>query len=84
MVAPGQIRHNNKPGPALRYLQRVGGSPSRVVHFGQRSREAVERLARLAGGKGRPAREWIPAGHGCSGRRPSSLLAVSVWLAPKE
>lgn len=48
--------------------------PSRVVvHFGQRSREAVEGSAR----------EWIPAGHGCSGRRPSSLLAGSVWLAPQ-
>lgn len=34
------------------------------------------------GQKGRAAREWIPAGHGCIGRRPSSLLASCVWLPP--
>lgn len=33
------------------------------------------------GEKGRAAREWVSAGHGCIGRCPSSLLAGSVWLA---
>lgn len=80
--APGQLRHKNeRPGHSFSE-QRVGFPrpvrPLWAAVSGSRSRD----WRASPGEKGRAAREWIPAGHGCSGRRPSSLLASSVWLAP--
>lgn len=67
-------RHRNRPGLSRTASKATLGSGTGL---GKPSRD----WRASPGEKGRAAREWVSAGHGCIGRCPSSLLAGSVWLA---
>lgn len=80
LAAPGQ----SGTGTGRAFLeQRVRISPSRPSTLGSGTGlgKASRDWRASPGEKGRAAREWVSAGHGCIGRCPSSLLAGSVWLA---